>query len=212
MYSFIAQLLIPIIINMVIKKLPLGWTPPKKFKMPKLRFMDRSDKFKVCLKKTLEFEGGKDDDPHDPGGRTAYGIIQSEYNKYRKAIGLPVQDVWKISNYEIESIYYEGYWVPLKCDELPSGTDFVMFDYGVNSGLSRAIKHAQSVLKIDVDGKFGPKTLEALKNADPIDFIDKLDDKRLSFLQSLSLWKRYGRGWGSRVLEGRKFAKSLVNE
>lgn len=174
--------------------------------------MDRSEKFKICLTKTLEFEGGKDDDPYDPGGRTAYGIIQTEYDKYRKAIGLPQQDVWKISNYEIESIYYEGYWTPLKCDELPTGTDFVMFDYAVNSGLSRAIKHAQSVLYLKVDGILGPKTLAALKNADPIDFIDKLDDKRLSFLQGLSLWKRYGRGWGSRVKEGRSFAKSLVKK
>lgn len=172
--------------------------------------MTTSPKFRKCLEQTLVFEGGKDDDPRDPGGRTAFGIIQTEYTKWRKKNGLSNRDVWKITVDEKETIYYENYWEPLRCEELPVGTDFVMFDYGVNSGLGRAIKHAQAVLDLSVDGKYGPKTFEALKNADPVKFINDLDNKRLSFLQNLSTWSVFGKGWKNRVSIGRAFAIQLA--
>lgn len=172
--------------------------------------MFTSPKFNACYIKTLEFEGGKDDDPMDPGGRTAYGIIQTEYNKWRRKNGLPTRDVWRISESEKQTIYWENYWVPLKCEELPAGIDFVMYDYGVNSGIGRAIRHAQKVLGVSVDGKLGPITLGALKAANPTKFIDDLDNLRLSYLEGLSIWYRFGRGWSRRVKEGREYAKSLL--
>lgn len=172
--------------------------------------MFTSPKFNLCYIKTLEFEGGKDDDPVDPGGRTAYGIIQTEYNKWRRKNGLPTRDVWRISESEKQTIYWENYWVPLKCEELPAGIDFVMYDYGVNSGIGRAIRHAQKVLGVPVDGKLGPITLGALKAANPTKFIDDLDNLRLSYLEGLKIWYRFGRGWSRRVKEGREYAKSLL--
>lgn len=172
--------------------------------------MFTSPKFNNCYIKTLEFEGGKDDDPMDPGGRTAYGIIQEEYDRWRKKNGLPKQDVWKISETEKQTIYWENYWAPLKCEELPVGIDFVMYDFGVNSGNKRAIKYAQIALHLKADCILGPKTLEALKKVDPITFIDLLDNLRLSYLQKLGIWWRFGKGWARRVKEGREYAKKLV--
>ncbi|WP_346656139.1 glycosyl hydrolase 108 family protein [Bradyrhizobium sp. dw_78] len=48
-------------------------------------------RFAICLPFTLKQEGGNSDDPHDPGGRTHKGIIQREYDKYRRSKGLPLR-------------------------------------------------------------------------------------------------------------------------
>ena len=37
-------------------------------------------------------------------------------------------------------IYRARYWDALRCDELPAGLDYAVFDYGVNSGIGRAAK------------------------------------------------------------------------
>lgn len=54
--------------------------------------------FQKCLAVTLKFEGGNDDDPRDPGGRTSRGILQREYDRYRDARGLPRGDVWRAAD------------------------------------------------------------------------------------------------------------------
>jgi lysozyme family protein len=49
----------------------------------------------------------------------------------------------------------------MSCDELPSGVDYAVFDYGVNSGISRAAKVLQRLVGTDVDGEIGPNTIAA---------------------------------------------------
>ena len=51
-------------------------------------------------------------DAHDPGGKTMCGIIQREYDTYRKMKGLPTQDVRKITQEEGYDIYRNSYWLP----------------------------------------------------------------------------------------------------
>jgi lysozyme family protein len=36
-----------------------------------------------------------------------------------------------------QQIYDRHYWDPQRCDDLPAGLDYSMFDYGVNSGIGR---------------------------------------------------------------------------
>ena len=45
--------------------------------------------FEYCLPFLLAHEGGNDDDINDPGGRTSRGILQTEYDAYRKRHGKP---------------------------------------------------------------------------------------------------------------------------
>ena len=53
------------------------------------------DRFPACIPLTLAWEGGNDDDPNDPGGRTSRGIIQREWDVWRQThAGLP-SDVWQ---------------------------------------------------------------------------------------------------------------------
>src|SRR4029450_10024608 len=91
--------------------------------------------FRKCLPLLLEHEGGNDDDPRDPGGRTSRGILQREWDAWRRTRpGLPA-DVWRAPQDQVEAIYRQNYWNPLRCDDLPAGVDYAGFDYGVNSGI-----------------------------------------------------------------------------
>ena len=42
---------------------------------------------------TLEFEGGRVDNPRDPGGRTNRGVTQRVFSEWLAARGLPVRSV-----------------------------------------------------------------------------------------------------------------------
>lgn len=153
------------------------------------------DNFPAALKATLRYEGGKVDDPRDPGGRTAFGITQNTYNAWRYQQGLDRKDVFTITQGEVAEIYKKNYWDKIKGDDLPDGVDFAVFDFAVNSGVSRAAKYLQSIVGVPQDGIIGPKTILAAKTY----LANKITDKRLGFLKGLSTWPTFGRGWSNRI-------------
>lgn len=160
------------------------------------------ENYSQALKLLLVSEGGYTNDPHDPGGATNYGIIQTEYNAWRESKGLGTQSVRLIEGLEVEAIYRHQYADPLHFDDLPAGLDYAVFDYGVNSG----IRHAAQVLQRQVgtvpDGVIGLLTLAATKKLylqNPVDMISAYCVARLAFLKGLNTWRYFGRGWGSRV-------------
>lgn len=167
-------------------------------------------RFDACLKPLLEHEGGNDDDIHDPGGRTSRGIIQSEYDAYRRHHGKAMRDVWSASDDEVRDIYRTEYWNVMRCDDLPPGVDYAVFDYGVNSGIVRAAKELQRVVGTSQDGQIGPKTIAATHAAAAGSYIDLMCDHRLAYLETLPTWKRYGRGWTTRVQDVRSLATKMA--
>jgi Glycosyl hydrolase 108/IPT/TIG domain len=119
------------------------------------------DRFPASVANTLKWEGGNDDDPRDPGGRTSRGIIQREWDVWRQSHpGLP-SDVWQAPQEQILAIYRQKYWDALSCNQLPAGVDYCVFDYGVNSGIGRAARVLQQVVGTGVDGEIGPLTIAA---------------------------------------------------
>src|SRR5271166_141976 len=98
-----------------------------------------ADNWQKCCAITLDFEGGNDDDPRDPGGRTSRGILQSEWNAYRNThSGLPA-DVWVAPQASIVDIYKTQYWNAVAGDQWPKGVDLCVYDGGVNSGNGRSL-------------------------------------------------------------------------
>lgn len=167
--------------------------------------------FDRCLPLLLEHEGGNDDDPRDPGGRTSRGILQREWDVWRQAHpGLP-SDVWQAPQEQVAAIYRQNYWDAMSCDDLPSGVDYAIFDYGVNSGIGRAPKVLQRiVIPSEVDGEIGPNTIAATLRVDPRTLIGQICDERLAFLQGLSTWSTFGNGWSRRVSEVRANALTMT--
>jgi lysozyme family protein len=169
-----------------------------------------ADRFPACVALTLKWEGGNDDDPNDPGGRTSRGIIQREWNVWRQSHpGLP-SDVWQAPQDQINAIYRQNYWQALSCDQLPAGVDYCVFDYGVNSGNSRSAKVLQQLVGADADGELGPVTLAAVAKADAATLINKICDQRLAFLKGLGTWSHFGNGWTTRVEGVRKQGLAML--
>lgn len=154
----------------------------------------------------LAREGGRVDDPHDRGGRTAYGITQATYNGWRADQELAPADVWDITQEEVAAIYRARYWDAIHGDELTAihpGIALCVFDCAVNSGPVRAVKQLQTALGADADGKLGPKTLGALEAADHERVLSKMLAARDTFFRSLVAYDptqaKFLKGWLKRV-------------
>lgn len=136
-----------------------------------------AENFETCLAVTLKWEGGYSNHPDDPGGPTMRGIIQREYDAWRKKQGKSKRPVRQLEEAELRAIYRTEYWDAMGCDGLPAGLDLCVFDAAVNSGVGRA------------------KTWLAASRD-----IDGFCDERLEFLQRLGkLWRVFGPGWRRRV-------------
>jgi lysozyme family protein len=164
------------------------------------------ENYAQALKQILKYEGGKVNDPRDPGGRTAFGVTQDTYNAWRKKQNLPTADVFTISQNEVAAIYRQEYWDRISGDDLPAGVDFAVFDFAVNSGVSRAAKTLQAVVGATQDGQIGPATIQATKAYVAM----AVTNKRLAFMQSLSIWPTFGKGWAARIADVKKQVLSLV--
>ncbi len=112
---------------------------------------------------------------------------------------------------EAEDIYRQKYAAACQFDELGTGKDCVVFDFGVNSGPSRAIRYAQRVVGVAVDGILGPTTLQEINDSDAVAFINELCDARLHFLRGLGIWPTFGKGWSARVKDLRAYSLALLN-
>ena len=165
--------------------------------------------YDAALKGVLEHEGGYSNDPGDDGGPTKYGITIWDARSFWKP-NATAADVRSMPLSVAKKIYEEKYWDALRCDEMPAGVDYAVFDYGVNSGISRAAKLLQRLLNVSADGKVGSGTLGALRtHSDYPKLIHSICDQRLAFLQAAHnksgqpLWPLFGRGWAHRVAEVR---------
>lgn len=154
------------------------------------------------LPKVLAHEGGYVNHPKDPGGATNKGVTQATYDKYRRSKKLPLRSVKLITMDEVREIYKRDYWDVNRCDQLPAGLDYPVFDSGINSGPSRGAKWLQQALGVKADGQIGPATLFAADAVrDKAITARKACEIRRSFLTSLSTFKTFGKGWLRRVAD-----------
>jgi lysozyme family protein len=169
-----------------------------------------AENFNSSLKRVLVHEGGYSNDKDDPGGPTMWGITHIDYDAFRRLRGLPVQDVRHMSVNERDAIYRKKYWTGSRCDDLPSGVDYCVFDGSVNSGVAQSVKWLQRALGVTADGHIGDHTLLAAKEADPDHLVQSVCDQRQRFLQSLRTFKTFGKGWTRRVNDVRATALGMT--
>jgi lysozyme family protein len=167
-------------------------------------------KFSECLKEVLKWEGGYSNDKYDSGGATMRGVTTGRYRAYRKAKGLPPRPVKRLTNAELQEIYQTYYWKPVYGDRLPAGLALAVFDFGVNSGPSRAIRFLQRILGVRQDGEMGPITLDAAEGCDVEATIKQLCADRLAFVKKIKTYWRFGRGWTNRIHGIRRAALERV--
>lgn len=162
-----------------------------------------------AMKYELQFEGGKDDDPIDPGGRTNQGIIQREFSAWLRKNNQPNRDVFTMTPTERDAIYFENYGQAVKYDELPPGINVVILDGAINSGPSQSIKWVQRALGLSADGRLGNLTMTAIiDHPDHDKLIADILERRMAFLRALKTFWHFGAGWTSRVNTLRKIGQA----
>ena len=156
--------------------------------------------FPQSLQLLLKHEGGYVNHPSDPGGMTNLGVTAKVWQEW---VGHPVDEkqMRALTAEDVAPLYKRKYWDACRADELVSGLDYVVFDYAVNSGVGRATKTLQACAGVPIDGGIGPATLAAVKAHNSAQLIENVCDKRLDFLQSLSTFTTFGKGWERRVNE-----------
>jgi len=164
--------------------------------------------FERALPLVLKHEGGFANHPKDPGGATMKGVTLATFRRYKP--GASVADLKAISADMLARIYRDGYWNAVRADDLPSGVDYCVFDFAVNSGPGRAAEYLQAIAGVAQDGKIGPQTIAAVAKLDPASVINSLCNRRLAFLKRLKTWPTFGKGWESRVAGVRKEALAMV--
>ena len=176
--------------------------------------MDRN--FAKSLALVLKHEGGWSDNPKDPGGATMKGVTLTNFRRYVKP-NATKDDLRKITNEQIATVYRRFYWDAVSGNELPDGVDYAVFDFGVNSGPSRAIKYLQAVVGAAEDGRIGPATMAAVRAKMHAGIINQLCDDRLAFMKRIRhketgalLWTTFGKGWSSRVQSVRSDALKML--
>ena len=168
-------------------------------------------RFQACLPFTLKQEcphpenwsnpHNFSNDRHDPGGATMCGIIQREYDIYRKHHNLPVRSVRLITREEGEEIYETSYWLP-DCPNLPPGLDLCFFDESVNAGPHTAIKILQLALGLIADGEWGAQTSSAVRSISNVHaVINAFTGRRETYYRSLATFRYFGTDWIRRSQE-----------
>lgn len=153
--------------------------------------------YDYCIKELLKSEGGYSNDPSDSGGATNYGITIADYRMYIKKGGTP-NDVKNMTVDQAKAIYKSKYWDAVNGDQLESGVDYSVFDYGVHSGVAKA----KACLK-----KY------PLLKGDKL--IDAINDDRKAFLTRLINARpkdeKFRKGWMTRVDRVRKQSHYLAS-
>ena len=162
-----------------------------------------------CLETILHHEGGYVNHPKDPGGETNLGVTKRVYEDFGGT-----KDMKDLTREDVEPIYKKNYWDRVKGDQLPSGLDLAVFDFGVNAGTGRAAKFLQKMIGTTPDGGIGPMTLKSVNEYVTKNGIENTIKRyqmgRQKYYESLSTFATFGKGWTRRVKETTDLAIKMV--
>ncbi|MDB5849770.1 MAG: hypothetical protein JWP29_3522 [Rhodoferax sp.] len=154
-------------------------------------------------------EGGYSNDANDPGGPTKYGITLATLTAWRKASQTEA-DVKALTLTEAQTIIASEYANPIRFNDLPSGLDYAVLDFAVNSGPATAAKVLQKLVDATPDGILGVKTLAAIATQDVSRLVNGYCDARQAYVESLTNFSSFGKGWTTRIATVRQHAEDMI--
>ena len=141
----------------------------------------------------------------DRGGQTYAGIARKSWPNWH---GWGLIDAGQVPDAEqVRQFYRLNFWQPLRLDEVQhQRTAAAIYDFGVNAGPVLAVKLAQIVVGTTPDGRVGPKTLQALNEADPESFVLAYALAKVARYRDIVMRDRsqlkFLLGWINRTLKG----------
>lgn len=185
--------------------------------------MDKAKEvFEAAHAFTMKWEGGLCDVEGDRGGITKYGCSIAFLREFAKdkanrcfldSLGIDAEieksTIRAITKAQVKEIFKREFWdgPRLHVDIAPRAA-LLLYDCGVNSGTSRAVKIAQQGFNnhyfsplLKVDGILGPKTRAALGICPP-SLAKDLTARRMNFLSNIAAkpgQQKFLAGWHNRV-------------
>lgn len=178
------------------------------------------ENFDKCLAMLLEHEGGFTADKRDKGnagdghgnqGSTMLGVTSRVYADWTGEPA-PIEVMKALTPDDVAPIYRKNYADLIRFDSLPSGLDWSVLDWTVNSGKSRPSKAVQRAVGATQDGAIGNQTLALIAEKDPKFIIDYVYTVRQAFYEGLDDYKHFGRGWSRRNTETLHQAMKMAEE
>ena len=163
----------------------------------------------ASLALVLKSEGGFSNHSADPGGVTMLGVTKKVWEAWVKR-PVDVAEMRALTPELVAPLYKTQYWDACKCDDLPRGIDYAVFDSAVNMGAGRAAKLLQAALGVKADGIIGRGTLGMAVNADPDEFLEKFSAAKEQFYRNLPTFCYFGQGWLRRVAEVKHAADEMI--
>lgn len=191
------------------------------------------EKKKWLMEYIFLVEGGYFNHPNDPGGETMYGItkVDARTGGYTG----PMRDLPK--EFAIQR-YHNKYFIDQQLQKINHfGKQLCIFDFIVNSG-ERGIKMAQKAVNsayaerntvkdeiskklakitpLIVDGKIGPKTIEAINNCPFFlfytNYILYQEDQYEDLMRANGKLRSFDEGWENRIARKNQFIYRLIKE
>ena len=156
--------------------------------------------FDHAFLKLIGHEGGLSLDPKDKGNWTT-GIIgrgELKGTKYGiSAMSYPHLNIQALTLDQAKDIYQKDFWG--QSDLIPDAVRFDFFDAAVNSRYVQSVKWLQRAAGVNDDGVIGPKTLLAVRRADPQQLSKQFNGHRLHAMTNMKGWETQGKGWARRI-------------
>ena len=167
------------------------------------------DNWQKSFEMMLASEGGWSNHPSDPGGMTNLGVTKRVWEEW---VGRESneKEMRALTPELVAPLYKRKFWDACKCDDLPTGIDYLVFDFAVNAGPGRSAKILQTAVGVPADGGIGPITLAAVNKVDPAELVEKFSDAKEAFYRSLNTFETFGKGWLNRVAAVKIKANTLL--
>jgi lysozyme family protein len=157
----------------------------------------------------LKSEGGYVNNPADPGGMTNLGVTKATWENWVGRAS-DENEMRNLTPEKVAPLYKNKFWDMCRCDDLPSGVDYLVFDFAVNAGPGRSAKILQTAVGVTPDGGIGPMTLAAVAKYDANELVEKFSQAKEDFYRSLPTFGTFGKGWLNRVADVKLKASSMV--
>lgn len=172
--------------------------------------------FEPAFEATMKHEGGYAANPAgsaDRGGETYKGISRKNWPGWKgwalidtakQKPGFP-RNLSSVDGLEsaVQTFYKFNFWPPYIADLQNQELANWLFDKAVNMGLGQAVKLIQRAAGAVDDGRFGPKTANAISVADPIALLAACRAQASAFYIALAdknpSQKQFLKGWLARA-------------
>jgi lysozyme family protein len=86
----------------------------------------------------FKHEGGYIDHPKDPGGGTKLGVTLGTLSDWLER-RVTIAEVKALTPAAVSPIHRKRCWDAARCNDLPAGTDYAVFDFAVSSRVQRLV-------------------------------------------------------------------------